>query len=149
MVGPNKIDIPAMISQIEQAITDGADGIITCPLDPAAFKGVIDEAKSKGIIVASIGCVDPNATFSVGTGNEQYGRVSADLINEQTGGNAQVGIVGTDQTHAEPGRAGRRASAPRSRTSTPTSRKWSGSRTTATPASPRRRSARWSAPIRT
>lgn len=98
MVGPNKIDIPAMISQIEQAITDGADGIITCPLDPAAFKGVIDQAKSKGIVVASIGCVDPNATFSVGTGNEQYGRVSADIINAQTGGHAMVGIVGTDQT---------------------------------------------------
>jgi ABC-type sugar transport system substrate-binding protein len=98
MVGPNKIDIPAMISEIEQAITDGADGIITCPLDPAAFKGVIDDAKSKGIVVASIGCVDPNATFSVGTGNEQYGRLSADLINEQTGGNAHVGILGTDQT---------------------------------------------------
>src|SRR5664279_167559 len=49
LVGPNKIDIPAMVSQIEQAITDGADGIITCPLDPAAFKGVIDEAKGKGI----------------------------------------------------------------------------------------------------
>ena len=38
LVGPTKIDIPAMISQIEQAITDGADGIITCPLDPTAFK---------------------------------------------------------------------------------------------------------------
>jgi ABC-type sugar transport system substrate-binding protein len=98
LTGPNKIDIPAMISQIEQAITDGADGIITCPLDPAAFKGVIDEAKAKGIVVASIGCVDPNATFSVGTGNEQYGRVSADLINEQTGGTAEVAILGTDQT---------------------------------------------------
>lgn len=98
MVGPTKIDIPAMISQIEQAIADGADGIITCPLDPAAFKSVIDEAKSKGIIVASIGCVDPNANFSVGTGNEAYGRLSADFINEQVGGNAQVGILGTDQT---------------------------------------------------
>ncbi len=98
LVGPNKIDIPAMVSQIEQAITDGADGIITCPLDPAAFKGVIDQAKAKGIVVASIGCVDPNATFSVGTGNEQYGALSADLIAQQTGGKAQVAILGTDQT---------------------------------------------------
>ena len=98
LVGPSKIDIPAMVSQIEQAIADGADGIITCPLDPAAFKGVIDGAKAKGIVVASIGCVDPNATFSVGTGNEEYGKVSADLISQQTGGNAQVGILGTDQT---------------------------------------------------
>src|SRR5690606_15621762 len=31
-------------------------------------------------------------------GNEQYGRVSADIINAQTGGHAMVGIVGTDQT---------------------------------------------------
>ncbi|MFO1142522.1 MAG: substrate-binding domain-containing protein [Amaricoccus sp.] len=98
MVGPNKIDVPAMVSAIEQAIADKADGIITCVLDPAAFKGVIDEAKAAGIIVASIGCVDPNADFSVGTGNEAYGKLSADLINDQTGGKAQVGIVGTDQT---------------------------------------------------
>ena len=98
LTGPNKIDIPAMVSQIEQAIADGADGIITCPLDPAAFKGVIDEAKGKGIVVASIGCVDPNASFSVGTGNDQYGRFSADLIAQQTGGSGQVGILGTDQT---------------------------------------------------
>ena len=98
MVGPNKIDIPTMINDIEQAIADKADGIITCSLDPAAFKNVIDEAKAAGIIVASIGCVDPNANFSVGTGNEAYGKLSADLISQQTGGKAQVGIVGTDQT---------------------------------------------------
>lgn len=98
MVGPTKIDIPAMISQIEQAIADGADGIITCPLDPTAFKSVIDDAKAKGIVVASIGCVDPNADFSVGTGNEAYGRLSADFINEHVDGKAFVGILGTDQT---------------------------------------------------
>jgi ribose transport system substrate-binding protein len=98
LVGPNKLDIPAMINEIEQAITDGADGIITCPLDTAAFKGVIEKVKTKGIILVSIGCVDTDATFSVGTGNEQYGKLSADLINQQTGGKAQVAIIGTDQT---------------------------------------------------
>jgi ABC-type sugar transport system substrate-binding protein len=98
LVGPNKIDIPTMVNQIEQAVAANADGIITCPLDPAAFKSVIDQAKQKGIVVASIGCVDPNASFSVGTGNEQYGRLSADLIAQQTGGTATVGILGTDQT---------------------------------------------------
>jgi len=98
LVGPNKLDIPAMISQIEQAISDKADGIITCSLDPDAFKGVIDQAKAAGIVVVSIGCVDPNANFSVGTGNEAYGKLSADLIAEHTGGKAQVGIVATDQT---------------------------------------------------
>jgi ABC-type sugar transport system substrate-binding protein len=98
MVGPDKIDVPAMVSQIEQAITDKADGILTCPLDPAAFKAVISKAKSKGIVVASIGCVDDNADFSVGTDNAEYGRVAADFIAQQTNGSAKVGIIGTDQT---------------------------------------------------
>lgn len=97
-VGPDKIDIPAMISQIEQAISSKADGIITCPLDNAAFKSVIKKARSKKIVVASIGCVNPDANFSVGTGNPEYGKVSADLIAAQTGGKGQVGIIGTDQT---------------------------------------------------
>jgi len=97
-VGPDKIDVPAMISQIEQAISSKANGIITCPLDSAAFKSVIKKARSKKIVVASIGCVDPNANFSVGTGNEEYGKVSADLIATQTSGKGQVGIIGTDQT---------------------------------------------------
>lgn len=98
MVGPDKIDIPAMVSQIEQAITDKADGILTCPLDPAAFKAVIDNAKGQGIVVASIGCVDDNADFSIGTDNAAYGQVAADFIADATGGKGQVGILGTDQT---------------------------------------------------
>jgi ABC-type sugar transport system substrate-binding protein len=59
---------------------------------------VIDQAKAKRIIVASVACVDDNATFSMGTGNDAYGRMSADVIAEQTGGNACVEILGTDQT---------------------------------------------------
>jgi ABC-type sugar transport system substrate-binding protein len=96
-VGPDKIDIPTMVSNIEQAIADGADGIITCPLDPAAFKDVIDKAQAAGIVVASIGCVDDNADFSVGTDNTAYGEVAADFI-AAANPKAQVGILGTDQT---------------------------------------------------
>src|SRR5262249_4139287 len=58
MVGPDKIDIPGMVSDIEQAISDNADAIITCSLDHNAFKDVIDKAKAKGIIVAALGCTD-------------------------------------------------------------------------------------------
>jgi ABC-type sugar transport system substrate-binding protein len=97
-VGPDKIDIPTMVSEIEQAIADKADGIITCPLDPAAFKGVIDKAKAAGIVVASIGCVDDNASFSVGTDNAAFGQVAADFIAAATNNKGQVGILGTDQT---------------------------------------------------
>jgi ABC-type sugar transport system substrate-binding protein len=98
MVGPDKIDVPTMVSEIEQAITDKADGILTCPLDTAAFKPVITKAKSAGIIVASIGCVDSDANFSIGTDNKAYGEVAADTIATQMNGSAKIGIIGTDQT---------------------------------------------------
>ena len=98
LVGPDKIDIPTMISEIEQAISDNADAIITCSLDHNAFKDVFDKAKAKGIIVAALGCTDPNASFSVGTGGEQFGRAAADIIAQQTGNKANVGIVATNQT---------------------------------------------------
>jgi ABC-type sugar transport system substrate-binding protein len=98
MVGPDKIDVPTMVSEIEQAITDKADGILTCPLDTAAFKPVITKAKNAGIVVASIGCVDSDANFSIGTDNKAYGEVAADTIATQMNGSAQIGIIGTDQT---------------------------------------------------
>lgn len=98
VVGPDKIDIPAMVSNIEQAMADGADGIITCSLDPAGFKSVFDQAQSAGIIVASIGCVDDNADFSVGTDNADFGKVAADFIAAATNNNGQVGIVRQDAT---------------------------------------------------
>lgn len=98
VVGPDKIDIPAMVSGFEQAIADGADGIITCSLDPAGFKSVIDQAQSAGIIVASIGCVDDNADFSVGTDNAEYGKVAADFIAAATDNKGQVGILRQDAT---------------------------------------------------
>ena len=96
-VGPDKIDIPTMVTDIEQAIADKADGIITCPLDPAAFKAVIAKAQAAGAVVASIGCVDADANFSVGTDNAAFGQVAADFI-AAANPNAQVGIIGTDQT---------------------------------------------------
>ena len=95
LVGPDKIDIPAMVSMMEQAIADGADGIITCSLDPASFKDVIAKAQAAGIVVVSIGCVDENADYSVGTDNAEYGKVSADLIAAAKSPAAQVGILGT------------------------------------------------------
>lgn len=98
MVGPDKIDVPTMINEMDQAITDKADGILTCPLDTSAFKAEIAKAHSKGIVVASIGCVDSDANFSIGTDNADFGKTAADVIGQQTNGNGKIGIIGTDQT---------------------------------------------------
>jgi len=95
LVGPAQIDIPAMVSMMEQAAADGAQGIITCSLDPAAFATPIKQAQDAGRVVVSIGCVDDQADYSVGTDNEAYGRVSADLIAEGAGPDATIAILGT------------------------------------------------------
>lgn len=95
LVGPDTIDIPAMVGMMEEAIADGADGIITCSLDPAAFGGVIGQAQEAGITVVSIGCIDEQADYSVGTDNAAYGRLSADIIAEEVGPDANVVILGT------------------------------------------------------
>ncbi len=95
IVGPNTIDIPAMVAMMEEAIADEADGIITCSLDPAAFGGVIGQAQEAGITVVSIGCIDEQADYTVGTDNVAYGRLSADIIAEEVGPEANVVILGT------------------------------------------------------
>jgi ABC-type sugar transport system substrate-binding protein len=95
LVGPAQIDIPAMVSMMEQAAADGAQGILTCSLDPAAFAAPIKEAQDAGRVVVSIGCVDDQADYSVGTDNEEYGRVSADLIAQGAGSDATIAILGT------------------------------------------------------
>jgi len=95
LVGPAQIDIPSMVSSMEQAVTDGANGILTCALDPSAFATPIKAAQAAGAVVVSIGCVDETADYSVGTDNVEYGKVSADLIAEGAGENATVAILGT------------------------------------------------------
>lgn len=97
-VGPPKVDATAMIELMEQAIADKADGIITCDIDPAAFKSTITKAQEAGIVVVTIGCVDDISDFSIGTDNRAFGEAAADLIAEKAGADAQVGIVSTDRT---------------------------------------------------
>jgi ribose transport system substrate-binding protein len=97
LVGPATIDIPSMIASMEQAAAEGANGILTCSLDPSAFAAPIKAAQDAGRVVVSIGCVDENADYSVGTDNTEYGRVSADLIAEGAGEDATVAILGTSK----------------------------------------------------
>ncbi|MCU1658779.1 MAG: hypothetical protein JWO57_3435 [Pseudonocardiales bacterium] len=98
LVGPNAIDIPSMVNDFDQAMADHADGILTCSLDPAAFKAPIAKAKAAGTGVVSIGCVDPSADYSIGTDNLAYGKTSADLIAAGAGQDATVAILGTAKT---------------------------------------------------
>ena len=53
-VGPANIDVDSMIKQIEIAIAEGADGIITCGLNPEAMVNVMKQADEAGIPVVLV-----------------------------------------------------------------------------------------------
>ncbi|MEV4736833.1 MULTISPECIES: sugar ABC transporter substrate-binding protein [unclassified Microbacterium] len=97
-VGPTKLDTATNVSQIEQAITDGADGVIFCNTDPASFESVITRAQDAGVVMVTIGCVDEVSDYSIGTDNVLFGETAAQTIAEGVGEDAVVGIVSTDQT---------------------------------------------------
>jgi ABC-type sugar transport system substrate-binding protein len=96
-VGPPKIDSPAMIGMMEQAIADKADGIIFCDLDPKTFKDTVAKARKAGIVVVTIGCIDSLSNYSIGTDNTALGQTAADAIAKKVPG-AEVGIVSSDGT---------------------------------------------------
>lgn len=98
VVGNNQIDIPKQINAIKQAVSSGADGVITCDLNPATFQSTIQDARSKGVVMVTIGCVDKISDYAVGTDNVSYGKLAADEIAKHAGKDAQVVVVATDKT---------------------------------------------------
>ncbi|WP_309615498.1 sugar ABC transporter substrate-binding protein [Salinibacterium sp.] len=97
-VGPTKLDTAANVSQIEQAIADGADGIIFCNTDPTSFASTIKKAQDAGVVMVTIGCIDEVSDYSVGTDNDAFGATAADTIAADVGADASVLIISTDQT---------------------------------------------------
>ena len=97
-VGPNKLDTAANVSQIEQAISDDADGVIFCNTDPKSFASTIKKAQAAGVVMVTIGCIDDVSDYSVGTDNVAFGETAADTIAAGAGEDAVVAIISTDQT---------------------------------------------------
>jgi len=95
-VGTAQLDTQQNISQADQAIASGADGIIICDTDPTTWGAEIAKAQQAGLVVVTMGCVDDISNYSVGTDNSKYGQVAADQIAKDVGEDATVGIISTD-----------------------------------------------------
>lgn len=100
VVGPNKIDIPAMVNQIDDAISAKADAILTCSLDPNAFASVMKKARKQGIVIVNIACSGAPDTDDLFMGSlpEDLGSQAAVQLEKDTNGDGKVGIVMTDAT---------------------------------------------------
>jgi ribose transport system substrate-binding protein len=86
-VGPQGLDTTAMIDQIETAIIEGVDGIITFALDPAAFEPVLKKAEEKGITVVLVfsEVEGVNNIAKVGTSEVDLGKNGAQEVIRQLG----------------------------------------------------------------
>lgn len=109
---PAESDVPAQIAQIEDAITQGVDGIALAPTDPAALSPVVQQALDAGIKVVFIDTKGENkgVTF-IGTNNEVGAGLAGQYLcdNVETGGKVAIlqGIItqSTGQARAAGSRA--------------------------------------------
>lgn len=103
-VGPANIDVDSMIKQIEIAIAEGADGIITCGLNPEAMVNVMKQADEAGIPVVLVNAgSDMEAPYFayIGTDGETLGAMAAEEVMGRLGDEKpQVIYVGSTITNS-------------------------------------------------
>ena len=78
---PAESDVQAQITQIEDLIAQGVDGIALAPTDPNALAPVVDAAKAAGIPVVFVDTrgINDGVTF-IGTNNEVGAALAAEVI---------------------------------------------------------------------
>jgi len=95
---PAESDVPSQIAQIEDAITQGVDGIALAPTDPAALSPAVQQALDAGIKVVFIDTKGTNegVTF-IGTNNEVGAALAGQYLcdNVEKGGKVAIlqGII--------------------------------------------------------
>jgi ribose transport system substrate-binding protein len=93
---PAGAEIPAIVGQLQNALTAGADGLVTCALDPKAFEPVLEEAKSDGVPVVLTDCdveeEDLRAAY-VGTVGKTFGEQSAERLSELVNDKAEIIVM--------------------------------------------------------
>lgn len=96
-VGPSDIDMDEQVRQIELAIAEKADGIICCPLSPAIFETVYQQAQDSGIVVinTAVDTAENTRTAYIGTDYVNFGEQAARNLAEKLGGKGEVACLVT------------------------------------------------------
>ncbi len=98
----SEADVEVQISQIEDAITTGAEALVVAPTDASALNPTFDRAKEAGIPVLII---DSNTTWPdkltfIGTDNVAGGRLAGEYLCSQIGTGGKVAIITGQETSA-------------------------------------------------
>jgi len=91
---PQESDIQSQISQIEDQLTKGIDGLALAPTDPNALKPVVEQAQKQGVGVVFIDTkgINDGVTF-IGTNNEVGAALAADYICKNVEKGSEVAIL--------------------------------------------------------
>lgn len=116
MAPPQESDVASQISQIEDALAQGIDGIAIAPTDPDALTPVLEGAIADGVPVVYVdtrGNME-DVTF-IGTNNEEGAKLAADYICANVEAGSEVAILqglitqSTGQARATGSKAGMEA----------------------------------------
>jgi ribose transport system substrate-binding protein len=94
MSPPQESDVAAQVSQIEDAISQGVDGIALAPTDPAALEPVVQQALDADIAVVFIDTQGSNegVTF-IGTDNEAGAALAGQYLCDEVPEGGKVAIL--------------------------------------------------------
>jgi ribose transport system substrate-binding protein len=94
-VGPQGIDPAEMVNEIELAIAEKVDGIITMPISPTAMRPVFKKAAAAHIPIVFVGAEDPESTALafVGTNEAELGQQGGSAIKAKFGSKPLRAIV--------------------------------------------------------
>ena len=94
MSPPQESDVAAQVSQIEDAISQGVDGIALAPTDPAALEPVVQQALDADIAVVFIDTQGSNegVTF-IGTDNEAGAALAGEYLCDNVPEGGKVAIL--------------------------------------------------------
>lgn len=91
---PQESDVQAQITQIEDLIAQGVDGIALAPTDPNALAPVVDAAIAQGIAVVFVDTQGINEGVSfIGTNNEVGAALAAEFICDNIEEGSDVAIL--------------------------------------------------------
>jgi ABC-type sugar transport system substrate-binding protein len=91
---PAESDVQAQITQIEDLIAQGVEGIALAPTDPNALAPVVEAAKAAGIPVVFVDTrgINEGVTF-IGTNNEVGAALAADFMCQNLPAGSDVAIL--------------------------------------------------------
>ncbi|RSK47439.1 sugar ABC transporter substrate-binding protein [Bacillus canaveralius] len=84
------------ISNVEDLLQDGIDGLLLNPIDSKALSNVVNQANEKkiGVFTVDIGVVGADTTSFIASDNKEIGRTAARYVAEQLKGKGKIALIG-------------------------------------------------------